>query len=158
MARPGWVGRHVKHVLVFGHSQPKTADSQRDCYSQWMVPEFGRLLERFLADRHWSHRAFARLLGCSNGYLSGVIRGDRLPPLDQMGTWAETMGLSVDDADLLKQEAMLAHCPDAIAADYRSLLAERSCLSQGKAAEIPEISYTTAKGDAQRPPAKRSRR
>jgi transcriptional regulator with XRE-family HTH domain len=76
-----------------------------------MPQTFGALLAECLTKKDLSHRAFARLVGSSNGFVSQVIRGERLPPPDLIPAWAETLGLDKAGSDELWLHANLAHCP-----------------------------------------------
>lgn len=90
---------------------------------------FPALLAQHIARLGWSHRAFARKLGRSNGFVSQIIRGERLPPLDLIESWGDELGLSTTERDAFILEAKLEHCPESISASYRELLQTNAALA-----------------------------
>jgi transcriptional regulator with XRE-family HTH domain len=75
-----------------------------------MVP-FGEILRQLLADRACSVRAYASRVGRSHAFVSRVLAGLRLPPLDEVEHWLKALELTKEDQDQLRLAAHLAHCP-----------------------------------------------
>jgi transcriptional regulator with XRE-family HTH domain len=92
---------------------------------------FGALLETLLARRQFSTRSFARAVKSSKSSISGIVNGDRTPPLDRLDKWCEMLGLRGAERQQFLDLAALAHLPHdarprffAWYADYQHLKAE----------------------------------
>jgi transcriptional regulator with XRE-family HTH domain len=75
-----------------------------------MVP-FGEILRQSLADRALSVRTYATRVGRSHAFVSRVLAGLRLPPLDEAERWLNAVELTVAERERLRLAAHLAHCP-----------------------------------------------
>ena len=75
-----------------------------------MVP-FGEILRQSLADRALSVRAYAARVERSHAFVSRVLAGLRLPPLDEVQRWLDAVELTVVERERLWLTAHLAHCP-----------------------------------------------
>ncbi len=75
-----------------------------------MVP-FGEILRQSLADRTLSVRTYATRVGRSHAFVSRVLAGLRLPPLDEAEQWLDAVELTAAEREGLRLAAHLAHCP-----------------------------------------------
>ena len=85
-----------------------------------MVP-FGEILRQFLADRALSVRTYATRVGRSHAFVSRVLAGLRLPPLDEAERWLDAVELTVAEREGLRLAAHLAHCPTWIVSHLEKL-------------------------------------
>jgi len=75
---------------------------------------FGQRVLAVLTEKRWSIRSFARLIERNPTYVSQVLRGIRRPPLDDLSTWFEHLGLPASEHAAWHLAAELEHCPDGI--------------------------------------------
>lgn len=68
-----------------------------------------------------TQRTFAKLAGITQGHVSNVITGKRLPPLDRMQEWADLLGIYGEDRAEFVRLAEIAHTPPGIRAEYLRL-------------------------------------
>jgi hypothetical protein len=74
---------------------------------------FAALLLNLLASRELSSRAFARQVGRTSGFITGVLKG-RLGPSDDVEKWADVLGLEGDDRHGFLLLAGLTHSSEIV--------------------------------------------
>jgi hypothetical protein len=74
---------------------------------------FASLLHGLLANRKLSSRAFARQIGRTSGFITGVLKG-RLGPSDDVEKWADALGLEGDDRHGFLLLAGLTRSPEVV--------------------------------------------
>ncbi len=69
---------------------------------------FGWLLQAHLQRQRLSLRDYARKIGIPYTYVHKVIYGDRPPPLNHIGQWAEILDLNPNESAFFLDEAIIA--------------------------------------------------
>ena len=115
---------------------------------------FAEFISAHLRRRGLTRMAFARMVERSDGNLSNILNADPArktqyrPPLDEMPTWADVLGLSPEEREQLVELAELAHTPTAIRDRYLAMKAQLAQpVRQAASATEP---YATASDDAMR--------
>lgn len=70
---------------------------------------FGRVLYDSIRRRGWSASRFARTIGMSSAFISGVHSRSKKPPLDKLEEWADVLGFEGLDRDAFILLAHLEH-------------------------------------------------
>lgn len=78
-------------------------------FSVSTLTPFGELLCGHLRQRGWSQRHFAALVDINQAQFGRIVHGQRRPPLERMGIWAEKLRLSAGDAAEFAHLALLEH-------------------------------------------------
>lgn len=93
---------------------------------------FTELFAALLSRAGISQNSAGPMLGCSGPFVNQIVKGKRKPPLDQISSWARTLGLVEGTAewDEFHLEAQLAHSPEALRPFVRNLVSELSTLKK----------------------------
>ena len=78
------------------------------------MSEFGDLLKTILDQSGMSQMDLARALKTSSSVISQTCSGQRLPPLERIGVWAEALGLNTARKESFIIAAHLAHAPERV--------------------------------------------
>lgn len=108
-------------VMPIWHHTSRLLFACRSPYAGHPVSEtpFGAFLCEQLRARGWSQRHFAGLIDIDQAQLGRIVRGSRRPPLDQLGSWAEVLGIDAPAARELASLALIEHHATWIAAQLR---------------------------------------
>ena len=82
---------------------------------------FGRVLYACISRRGWSANHFARMVGMSSGFVSGVYSGLKKPPVERLGDWAKKLQLSKEEAAAFVLLAELEHVKTSAPTVYKTL-------------------------------------
>jgi transcriptional regulator with XRE-family HTH domain len=88
-----------------------------------MHETFGTLLKRYLDREGMSQMDLARSVNTSSSVVSEVQHDKRPPPLPRIDAWADALGLVGQERLGFLREALLAHCPEPIRDEMRTLRA-----------------------------------
>lgn len=88
-----------------------------------MADSFGQFLSLRLGLMSLSQNQFARQVGRSGAFISFVIAGERLPPLEDLERWSIELRLSREDRAHFRDLADLAHTPTRIREQVEKLRA-----------------------------------
>lgn len=75
---------------------------------------FGEIMSIAVERRGESLRAFAERAGAYVQHLSAIIHGDRKPPLEHVGKWADALGLRGAERERFVLLAELEHAPEGV--------------------------------------------
>jgi len=84
------------------------------------VDSFRTLLRHHADCKGLSLRELGRRAGCSPALPGLVATGKRRPPREQIGRWAEVLGLTGAERAAFREAALLAHAPE----EVRDLVAD----------------------------------
>jgi hypothetical protein len=83
---------------------------------------FGTLLKHHISASGRSLSAWARAVGITQGFASNLLAGRRTPPLGELETWADSLGLAGEERQRFIDLAAIAHCPHPAQARLVALL------------------------------------
>jgi transcriptional regulator with XRE-family HTH domain len=75
------------------------------------ISPFGCLVNKLLADRGLSQRAFATKVGLKQPHVAQLIGGRWPMPEARIATWIEALSLTGPEAEEFRIEALLTRCP-----------------------------------------------
>jgi len=70
---------------------------------------FGIVLYNLITRRGWSANEFARRVGVSSGFISGIYTGFKRPPVKRLGKWVRALKLEEHEARAFRLLAELEH-------------------------------------------------
>lgn len=76
------------------------------------VQSFGSYLREAIRGARLTKTAFADQARISKSFVSDLIANRRTPPLEDVGRWAEILGLRGDARERFEDLAVIAHVPD----------------------------------------------
>lgn len=87
------------------------------------VKRFAEMLQTGLMRKNFNQTEFARLVGCSSGWLSNILYDRHRPPGDlaTLQAWANALGLTNNERQEFIEEALLQHTPEPIEMEYRKM-------------------------------------
>jgi len=72
---------------------------------------FGSLLKHHIAASGRSLSAWARTVGITQGFASNLLAGRRTPPLRELESWADSLGIAGEERQRFIDLAAIAHLP-----------------------------------------------
>lgn len=93
-------------------------------YAPAMARSFGSLLKAHIDYIGISQREFAKRIGAKQPTVNAIINGTRTPPLDEIDSWADQLGLKGVEREDFLETACLEHCPEPIRQAYAKLKAQ----------------------------------
>lgn len=87
------------------------------------VLKFSEVFDRALKRAKLKQLPFAKKANTAQGFVSELLAGKKLAPLEKLDVWAEVLDLKGGDRAEFYRAAWLDHCPPEIADDYRRLRA-----------------------------------
>lgn len=87
--------------------------------------DFGRVLYACISRRGWSANHFARSVGMSSGFISGVYSGLKKPPVERLGDWVKKLQLNKEEARDFILLAELEHVKSSAPAIYKALCTKK---------------------------------
>lgn len=85
---------------------------------------FGPILKSLIKQRGMTITAFSKAAGVSRNMADFVVRNKRRPQLDQLGAWAEILGLRGNERDEFVLAGNWVHTPELIRKRLADLEAE----------------------------------
>lgn len=74
-------------------TQPKKFDRRKRITLRTQHTRFGDMLYRMIKRKKWSVTDFAKVLGVTVSYVSGIYAGRTKPPLSNIERWSDILGL-----------------------------------------------------------------
>jgi transcriptional regulator with XRE-family HTH domain len=98
---------------------------QGSSFKERLDQEFSRRQAR---NPRYSLRGFARLLGTDHSTLSQILRGARRPPVSQIRTWAEKLGITREEAAIYVAAERIPHAARETQEGLRQWILQATCL------------------------------
>lgn len=102
-----------------------------------MPTAFAVALRDHLAAKNLGQREFSRKANVNQGFISQILQGNRPPPMDRIGKWAEILGLDAAETERFELLAGLEHSPAPVAEFVHRLLAPKAETADASK-EIPQ--------------------
>jgi hypothetical protein len=108
----------------------------------YLQADFPVFVQSHLRHRRLTVRSFARALGQSPSFVSRVLGGHRLPPLQAMDQWADILELTTHGREVLHLLAAKSHTPPRMLALVARLCQERAASESATSAPLDRYEPT----------------